>query len=526
MPVELISSIYEEFLGAEAEAELEEEKKATKRTANIHESSGSHSQRSLGAYYTPPRLAELAVDIGTEGWDTLLDKRCFDPACGSGVFLVILFIRMAEEWRKRNPGANTRRRYDELMRLLSDNLRGMDVHPTACFVSCFSLYLAFLDQMDPKEIIELKDVLDRDTKQRILPRILWEHDKPRPRLPHFPTIRQLDFFDLSAEKEFDLVIGNPPWVSRKPAPVVEDWLFSIDLNPYFSHLESDDRSQALFPARELACGFMWKAGLHTSERGRVCQILPSRVFLSNNTNRFQSAWLEHHRLETVWLLADWSFVLFPNADCPCFISRYHIRDIDEQLGSFEFVSPKVELIDPREAIIPVLPEDQKILYESDIVSAAQKKEAAAEWKRQHWGTPRDVRLLERLMKLPKLKRLAKRPPKNNLVSKKRTREWYKGQGFQPATASTTVPKLIFWKDTDLFLAADATVHDLFLLRSDCEPIGNRYKQEGLHRERNPLIYEAPLILINQACTKFLFSNFDVLFQHDFQAICGALPRGG
>jgi type I restriction-modification system DNA methylase subunit len=58
-----------------------------------------------GAYYTPPRLAELVVDIATQGWSSFLDKKCLDPACGSGVFLVILFQRMAEEWRRKNKRA-------------------------------------------------------------------------------------------------------------------------------------------------------------------------------------------------------------------------------------------------------------------------------------------------------------------------------------------------------------------------------------------------------------------------------------
>ena len=174
IPVELISSIYQEFVNAEAEAESQPMQKNQPR---------NDGQRTQGAYYTPPRLAELTVDIATEGWDTLLNKRCLDPACGSGVFLVILFVRMAEEWRKRNPDANTRCRYDELMRFLSENLCGVDIHPTACLVTCFSLYLAFLDQMEPKEIMELREALEQDTKEKLLPRILWEQGKPRPAFP-------------------------------------------------------------------------------------------------------------------------------------------------------------------------------------------------------------------------------------------------------------------------------------------------------------------------------------------------------
>jgi hypothetical protein len=512
IPVEFISSIYEDFLGAEAEAEAAEKAPGSRASA-------SHAQRSQGAYYTPPRLAELTVDIATEGWSTLLNKRCLDPACGSGVFLVILFIRMAEEWRKRNPKATTRSRYDALMRLLSENLRGIDIHPTACLVTCFSLYLALLDQMEPKEITELRESLERDTRAKLLPRILWEQDKPRPRPPHLTTVRGLDFFALSADREFDLVIGNPPWVSRRDAPTAERWLLSADSNPYLQGVTRID-SSTYFPARELACAFMWKAGLHLLPEGRVCQVLPSRVFLSNNTDRFQSTWLRHHRLETVWLLADWSFILFPAAACPCFISRYHPRNEGELPGDFEFITPKVELFDPRQALIPVLPEDQKQLSESDIIAAADRKGAAAAWKKHHWGTPRDARLIDRLALMPRLKRLAERPPRDPAaVPTNRRRVWFKGQGFRPATESTTDPKGVFWKETDPFLEADSPVRPFLLLETNCQPIGDRFTQEGLDRDRSPLIYKHPLLLINKACTKFLFSNFDVLFRDDFQSIC-------
>jgi hypothetical protein len=252
----------------------------------------------------------------------------------------------------------------------------------------------------------------------------------------------------------------------------------------------------------------------------VCQVLPSRVFLSNNTDRFQSTWLQHHRLETVWLLADWSFILFPTADCPCFISRYHPREKHEGPGNFEFVTPKVELLDPRQALIPVLPEDQKQLSESEIIAAADRQNAAAAWKKHHWGTPRDARLIDRLARMPKLKRLAKRPPRDpDSVPADRKRLWYKGQGFQPATASTTEPKDVFWKKTDLFLAADSPVLEFLLLKTHCSPIGELFKDQQLHRVRSPLLYKHPLLLINKACTKFLFSDFDVLFQDDFQSIC-------
>ncbi len=523
IPVELISSIYQEFLGAEAAAETTRSRRNQLR---------NYGQRTQGAYYTPPRLAELTVDVATENWDTLLDKRCLDPACGSGVFLVILFVRMAEEWRKRNPKSSTERRYNELMRLLSENLCGVDIHLTACLVTCFSLYLAFLDQMEPKEIIELRDALERDTRAKLLPRILWEQNESQPRPPRLVSVRELDFFAMNTKPEFDLVVGNPPWVSRKDAPSVEAWLFADRHNPAAKGLNKAERSQTLFPAKELACAFMWKAGLHLRDKGRVCQVLPSRVFLSNNTDRFQTAWLKAHRLESVWLLADYSFILFPGADCPCFIGRYHPHRKGEVPGEFEFITPKVELLDLREAVIPVQPEDHKILVESEIIAAAEKTEAALAWKQHHWGTPRDARLLERLMRYPKLDNLCARPPQmqrttpGNRIAENKKR-WWRGQGFQPITegdlssngeGTKNEPWPIWWSKSHKFLSAAKAPDGIVLLApSDCELYGNR--SDKVRRTVAPELCRAPMLLINKGCTKFVFANFDVLFQDDFQSIC-------
>lgn len=502
IPVELISSIYQEFLSAEEEA------KDSSRSDN--------GQRTAGAYYTPPRLAELTVDIATEGWGTLLDKRCLDGACGSGIFLVILFIRMAEEWRNRNPNAPTRKRYEFLRIVLEENLVGSDINRTACLVTCFSLYLAFLDQMDPKEINQLREALEKHGNSKILPRIFWVRAEDRPRAPRLCTVREIDFFDFDQKEKFDLVIGNPPWVSRKPAPAVKDWIFSAERNPAAIGISKLKRHSVLFPAGEQACGFMWKSSLHLTENGRVCQILPSRVFLSNNTDKFQAHWLSKHRVESVWLLADYRFILFPGADCPSIITRYRSRGNSEPYGEFEYVTPKVVVSDPREATIPVSLEDQKTISELEVIAASNKGEAAVVWKKSYWGTDRDTRLIDRLMKFGRLERLTFQPGKGQKPNG--IRQWARGQGFQPATASTETPEPVFWNKHDRFLHAVESSPQLILTEDQTTAIGTRFEAAGLHRSRHPSIYCQPLLLANKACTKFLFSDFDVLFQDDFQAI--------
>ena len=83
VPIETISAIYEHFLKA----------------------AGEEQKKELGAFYTPRFLAEFVLDLALEGEKSLLDKRFLDPACGSGIFLVGLFNRLAEEWKSNNHGA-------------------------------------------------------------------------------------------------------------------------------------------------------------------------------------------------------------------------------------------------------------------------------------------------------------------------------------------------------------------------------------------------------------------------------------
>ncbi|MFZ5053803.1 N-6 DNA methylase, partial [Enterobacter kobei] len=68
IPVELLSGLYESFLGSE--------------------------QKDLGAYYTPRNLATLAVDEVFAASKDPLAETIFDGACGSGILLTTAFRRL------------------------------------------------------------------------------------------------------------------------------------------------------------------------------------------------------------------------------------------------------------------------------------------------------------------------------------------------------------------------------------------------------------------------------------------------
>ncbi|MCX7011429.1 MAG: N-6 DNA methylase, partial [Candidatus Sumerlaeota bacterium] len=312
IPIETISAIYESFIAAE----------------------DAEEQQQSGAFYTPKHLAEMVVDVALEDWlakgESLLDKTFLDPSCGSGIFLVILFNRLAEEWRRRNSGSRNLNRAAALMRLLQGRLRGIDRNPTACRIACFSLYLAFLDQLDPRDIQQLGG-----SGRKVLPPLLSSEESAQDGSAP-DVIRVGDFFECPPDQSggYDLVIGNPPWVgrsrgrtekakekSREYSRKAEEWCLSRS-NPFLALApRGGKRLDYFLPQKQLAHAFAWKAPLHVRKEGVVCLLLPSKVFL-NRTDRFQALWFSQVHVEKIIQLSDWRFILFENAICPATIVRF------------------------------------------------------------------------------------------------------------------------------------------------------------------------------------------------------------
>ncbi len=484
IPVETISAIYEEFLGIEQQ---------------IAVSDAKSSKRTSGSYYTPKHLAELMLDTAIRPDANVLEMRVLDPACGSGIFLVAMFNRMAERWRFENPARQSSTRWQALVQILQNNLFGVDSNETACRITCFSLYLALLDQFDPRDICELA------ANGRLLPPLLLrEQDEPtnEPR----PIICR-NFFDDELLRqilpEFDLIVGNPPWVGRNQPndPVAESWY-------------AENVKQKL-PSRQIAHAFMWKCPQHISKDGRVCLVLPSKVFL-NRTNEFQEKWFEHNHIEEVLQLADLSFILFEDAACPAMIVRYGIADASIERYPIEYISPQANRSDPRRGVVVITPQDRQRLWSDEVIAFAKQKEVPSLWKMYLRGTPRDIRLLNRLRSYPRLE--------NMVGSARKPKRFVSGQGFQPDESgktldpeSTNRPMYPWWKPSHLFVDAKKEI-DFVLRKDECDPIGSPYEQ--YYRVRDPAVFQKPLVLISQGFSKVAYCDFNVLFQDSLQSITG------
>ena len=125
----------------------------------------------------------------------------------------------------------------------------MDKNQTACRITAFSLYLAFLDQLLPSDIRELQ------RQRNVLPRLVYVPDEAKVE-ERGGTIRCADFFTAQAELPVKVhcIVGNPPWASVKDKKAtVVSWCAERNVP---------------FPDRQIATAFIWRAADQVQEDGK------------------------------------------------------------------------------------------------------------------------------------------------------------------------------------------------------------------------------------------------------------------
>ncbi|MEZ0389093.1 MAG: class I SAM-dependent DNA methyltransferase, partial [Verrucomicrobium sp.] len=478
IPVETISAIYESFLEGE-------------------DKDGKHK---AGAFYTPRFLAEMALDQVLQGLTPLYvpGRRYLDPSCGSGIFLVSMFNRLAAEWRQ-SQGSHEPAPQEKAVALIErlGALCGVDKHPTACRIACFSLYIAFLDQFEPSHVKEYK--LQTEKK---LPHLLQSKDGPR-KAGSLSVVVESWFADFApkAAGQFDIVIGNPPWAERG--------------------------------SKQLAYEFMEKTPALLKAGGRSCFLLPSKVFL-NRTDDFQARWLSSITLEKVIQLADYRHILFKEAKCPCTLVVFTAAKPEETTHQIEYIAPKVNLTDLRDGLISVSSRDRKWIPLREILAATKDGTAGAGWKVYLWGTPFDQKLLDYLSTFPRLTEQVDVLSELRKRKQSRSKRWITGEGCKPYKVdSATKPDrklrpLDGWKLDDPFVTPKDIKKLITLPLQLCSTLKdhlavNGYLPDKLYSKPDDALFTPPLVLINNGFSEFAFFESTVRFQHSLQSIaCGTI----
>ena len=359
IPIELISSIYEMF------AHGENSEKA--KTQSVH--------------YTRLCLVELMLSLAmTDLEDT---ARVLDPACGSGVFLVEAFRRLAWARAKRLGRLLTR---EELHELLRTQVFGVDIDRDAIYVAAFSLYLALLE-LDPNP--QPPDALR-------LPLLMEDNEDGHPR-----SLYVQDFFNTDHEfnaappfknKGFDLIVSNPPWTAwnhrtapRDPDLPDEGIQWGLQ---YIRHHKVPDRK----PDQ----AFLQRAREFSNSESRIAMVIASRFFhqVSAPGKRWRDRFFAMNSVETIVDLSDLvnEKLLFGSKSStrlPASVVIFSPVRPDQQ-SSVQYIAPKW--------YPGVRNRDELLVTSADIqyIPARLVRDGSFRWKTAFRGSPRDIRLLCKL----------------------------------------------------------------------------------------------------------------------------------
>ena len=436
IPPELISSIYEQLL--------------------------ADTQREDAAYYTPRPVVDLVLDELVPWQGGAAQPSILDPACGSGIFLAEAFRRLVYRHTIADGQPST---FDRLVTLLTTSVHGVDMNEVAIGVSAFSLYLALLEHVDPPTVwLEAR-----------LPVLVGR------------SLIVSDFFDDHAlsQRDFDLVVGNPPWRSAL-TPAAAAYV---------------RRENISLPDQQIAHAFLWRTTELTVEGGAVGLVLPAKSLLHNRSDRAETARrriFNDLNVETVVDLSPLRRETFAAATEPASIAIIRGRRSARELSGTVHVSPRRT---PLAGTIDGIVVSQENMRH---VPQALAGTTTAVWKAYLWGGPADLDLVTRLREtFPSLKTVA---DKNG---------WFSGQGFQVRGGDENDASEI----VGMTLLPTSSVGPMRLVSVPSEVVTDAV----MHRPRNPRIYRAPHVIMRKGFRDYpvsVFLDFDAAFTDGLFALAG------
>lgn len=354
--IELLSEIYERFL----------------------EESNPKGKKGAGAYYTPTSLVELILDevLPTDKQYTEYNVKILDPTCGSGIFLVESYKRLLKRYENAHHKKPTD--FEELKNILLNNIYGIEQNDQAIIVAAFSLYLALVDNLDPK-------TLWISTK---LPCLVYDPDhivknKEGHNLFCTDTIATNDEIESIS---FDLVVGNPPFGTENRSKEI---VLSDSIRKYCE--------QNGF-AKEMVIPFLHKA-TKFSPNGVIAMIFNAKI-LTNTGSTYQKFrnWLFNDcSVEKIYnfsilrkVPANFGGQLFSSAIGPICIAFYKVSKENES-NRIVYYAPKTYIKNNVLEGIVIESPDVKYLPREECQNPDTKI-----WKIAMWGGEGDFRIIQRL----------------------------------------------------------------------------------------------------------------------------------
>lgn len=395
IPVELISSIYEEF---------------------YHVQNGNDDHNAT--HYTPASLVDFVLSQVLTPESLHKNPRILDPACGSGIFLVEAFRRIVRYHVSRRGGR--RLTADQLRDILKEQIVGIEINGEAARVTAFSLYLALLHYQKPP------DILRQIEQGRRLPKLLFQPGVSTDEF-NFNNIIPVDAARVESDSSItknnkrlpfteadvsippigiiDIIVGNPPWGSTREGGEILKWCALRRC-----HIGNKELSQA----------FILKSLDLVREGGYVGMLVSSGVLLKQQkkSHEFRQKWYQSSELLEVVNFAHVRDIFFYAGIAP-FASVVFRKKVTGQNGQ---EGRKQEVVRPvrywsAKKTAQVQRMKAVILHRTDLhlVDQEELERDHRLWKIFWWGNHRDRALINWIDANPTLEQLRDEDGRSRLI---------------------------------------------------------------------------------------------------------------
>ncbi len=382
IPVEFLSSIYEQFLHKEGQQD-DDEDGHSERGKSTAEASDPEQR---GAHYTPEPLADYLVAEVASIRPLRVGMRILDPCCGSGVFLVVAYRRLVELECQRQGQATLLA--TELRDLLVDSIFAVERNRTACQIAAFSLILTLLSYVDPPELHARKNFkFPSLIGSNLFCQDFFDDGK------HFWQLR-----DQKTGKPivFDWIIGNPPWVELSESDPKAKHIFTWSKEHAAEYGLARARTGEAFAWRVMNC---------LAVDGAVGLILHAKTLSNDHLAEWRKKFFGGVQVHRVTNLANLAYVIFPSAQQPATTIVYSQRIAGEASTAIKHYGPFVAnqttigasdkgKTKRRSWTIGFSESEVKTVDATEAASGA-----ASVWKFALWGNQRDRQTVRRLRRI-------------------------------------------------------------------------------------------------------------------------------